>query len=190
LKSNKAVIFSGPSGSGKTTLVQYLLKRYPDILTFSVSATTRTARGNEQNGKDYYFISETEFKNKVEKNEFLEWEEVYKGRFYGTLKSEAVRIWNNGKIILFDIDVEGGLNLKQQLGENALAVFVMPPSIKMLEERLRSRNTDSEESISRRIEKAEKELKTARLFDKFIINENLELALSDADRLFTDFLNK
>lgn len=190
MEKNKAIIFSGPSGSGKTTLVQFLLKKYPDMLTFSVSATTRPPRGEERNGKDYYFIGETEFKRKIESGEFLEWEEVYTGRFYGTLKAEAQRVWNSGKIILFDIDVEGGLNLKQQLQANALAVFVMPPSIKMLEERLRSRNTDSEESISRRIEKAEKELKTARLFDKFIINENLEKALAEADLLFSEFSNK
>ena len=188
MEKNKAIIFSGPSGSGRTTLVRFLLKTYPERITFSVSATTRPPRGEEKNGVDYYFISEDEFKSKIETNDFLEWEEVYKGRFYGTLKTEAKRIWDSGKIILFDIDVEGGLNLKKQLKLNALSVFVMPPSIKILEERLRSRNTDSEESVSRRIEKAEKELKTASLFDKFIINENLEKALAEADKLFSEFL--
>lgn len=187
-ENKKLIIFSGPSGSGKTTIVQYLLRKYPERLGFSISATTRSKRGKEENGKDYYYLSHEDFKNKIDNDEFLEWEEVYSGRFYGTLKSEAGKIWGSGKIVLFDIDVEGGLNLKHQFTKDALAVFVMPPSIKILEERLKSRKTDSTESISRRIEKAEKELKTARLFDKFIINENLDIALKDADLIVSEFL--
>ena len=187
--NNKLIIFSGPSGSGKTTIVQHLLKSYPDKLGFSISATTRNKRGSEENGKDYYYLSLEEFKKKIEKDEFLEWEEVYSGRFYGTLKSEAERIWSEGKNVLFDIDVEGGLNLKNQFPDTSIAIFIMPPSIKILEERLRSRKTDSKESIARRIEKAEKELKTARLFDKFIINESLETALVDAQKIIAEFID-
>ena len=186
----KLIIFSGPSGSGKTTIVQHLLKLYPEKLAFSISATTRNKRGSEENGKDYYYLTAEEFKHKIANDEFLEWEEVYSGRYYGTLKSEAERIWNSGKSVLFDIDVEGGLNLKQQFPKQSIAIFVMPPSIKILEERLKSRKTDSADSIARRIEKAEKELKTARLFDKFIINEHLNVALQDANKLVSDFLKE
>lgn len=188
MDTRKLIIFSGPSGSGKTTIVRHLLKIYPDRLGFSISATTRKKRGSEESGKDYYYLSHEEFKNRIQKDEFLEWEEVYSGRYYGTLKSEAERIWASGKSILFDIDVEGGLNLKNQFPKNSIAIFVMPPSIKILEERLKSRKTDSQESIVRRIEKAEKELKTAKLFDKFIINEQLEIALKEAQQIVDDFL--
>jgi guanylate kinase len=188
MPADKLIIFSGPSGSGKTTIVQHLLKKYPGKMEFSISATSRGRRGVEENGKDYYYLSHEEFKKKIENDEFLEWEEVYSGRFYGTLRAEVERIWSEGKNVVFDIDVEGGLNLKQQFKERALAIFVMPPSIKILEERLRSRKTDSTESIGRRIEKAEKELKTASLFDKFIINENLESALKEAERVVGEFL--
>ena len=188
MKGGKLIIFSGPSGSGKTTIVQHLLKKFSDQVTFSVSATTRKPRGAEVHGKEYFFLSEAEFKLKIEKDEFLEWEEVYAGRYYGTLKEEAEKIWNSGKHILFDIDVEGGLNLKQQFQQRALSVFVLPPSIKILEERLRSRKTDSEESIVRRIEKAEKELVTAKLFDQLIINEELDTALLQAEQIVGEFL--
>lgn len=184
----KLIIFSGPSGSGKTTLVQHLLKIHADRLEFSISATSRPRRGAEENGKDYYYLTEEEFRQKIELDEFLEWEEVYAGRFYGTLKSEVERIWKSGKDVIFDVDVEGGLNLKRQFKERALAVFVMPPSIDILDKRLRLRNTDSSESIARRIEKAEKEIKTAQLFDKFIINENLDVALKAAEKIVSDFL--
>ncbi len=188
--ADKLIIFSGPSGSGKTTIVQHLLKKHADKMAFSISATTRSRRGAEENGKDYYYLSAEEFRKKIENDEFLEWEEVYSGRYYGTLRKEVERLWSQGKNVVFDVDVEGGLNLKSQFRDKALAIFVMPPSIKILEERLHSRKTDSPESISRRIEKAEKELKTASLFDKFIINETLENALRDAEKIVGEFLFK
>ncbi|MBL7909638.1 MAG: guanylate kinase [Bacteroidia bacterium] len=184
----KLIIFSAPSGSGKTTLVRHILKTFPDHIEFSISATSRPKRGVEENGKDYHYLSQEEFKQKVSNNEFLEWEEVYAGTHYGTLRSEVERIWAKGKAVIFDIDVEGGLNLKNQFKQDSLAVFVMPPSIKILEERLHSRSTDSKESIARRVEKAEKELKTAELFDVFILNENLAEACAKAEELVKEFL--
>lgn len=184
----KLILFSAPSGSGKTTLVRYILKNFSEFIEFSISATSRPLRGKEENGKDYYYLSEDEFKNKVEKGDFLEWEEVYAGIHYGTLKEEVEKIWRKGKAVIFDIDVEGGLNLKNQFNEDAIAIFVMPPSIKILEERLRLRSTDNNESISRRINKAEKELKTAELFDVFILNENLDEACLKAKTIVADFL--
>src|SRR3954463_5125072 len=188
MHSGKLIIFSAPSGSGKTTLVRHILKTYPQHIEFSISATSRPRRGVEENGKDYYYLSVDEFKSRITANEFLEWEEVYAGTHYGTLRSEVERIWAKGKAVIFDIDVEGGLNLKNQFKEKALAIFVMPPSIKILEERLNLRSTDSKESISRRIAKAEKELKTAELFDVFILNENLEEACAKAEELVSTFL--
>lgn len=190
MSQGKLIIFSAPSGSGKTTIVRHLLKTFPDKLEFSISATSRPKRGVEENGKDYHYFSVEEFKEKIDHNEFLEWEEVYAGVHYGTLKSEVDRIWAKGKHVIFDIDVEGGLNLKNQFGEKALAIFVMPPSIKTLETRLNSRNTDSPESIARRVEKAEKELRTADLFDTFILNEVLEEALAKAEKVVTEFIAK
>lgn len=188
MHSGKLIIFSAPSGSGKTTLVRHILKTYPGDIEFSISATSRPKRGIEENGKDYYYLSVDDFKEKISNNEFLEWEEVYAGTHYGTLKAEVQRIWDKGKAVIFDIDVEGGLNLKNQFKENALAIFVMPPSIKILEERLNLRSTDSKESIARRIAKAEKELKTAELFDVFILNENLDEACVKAEELVSGFL--
>jgi guanylate kinase len=188
--NGKLIIFSAPSGSGKTTIVRHLLSTFPDQIEFSISATSRDKRGVEQNGKDYYYLTPEEFKQKVDNGEFLEWEEVYAGTCYGTLRSEVERIWAKGKHVIFDIDVEGGLNLKNQFKEDALAIFVMPPSIKILEERLRSRSTDNSQSIARRLDKAEKELKTASLFDRFILNEHLEVALNDAERIVKEFLLK
>ena len=184
----KMIIFSAPSGSGKTTLVRHILKTFPEEIEFSISATSRPKRGVEENGKDYHYLSVEEFKNKVANNEFLEWEEVYAGTHYGTLKSEVEKIWAKGKAVIFDIDVEGGLNLKNQFKEDSLGIFVMPPSIKILEERLHSRSTDSKESIARRVEKAEKELKTAELFDVFILNENLPDACEKAEEIVKEFL--
>lgn len=189
MHSGKLIIFSAPSGSGKTTLVRHVLQTFPQHIEFSISATSRPKRGVEENGKDYYYLTVDEFKAKVANNEFLEWEEVYAGTHYGTLKAEVERIWAKGKAVIFDIDVEGGLNLKNQFDSKSLAVFVMPPSIKILEERLHSRSTDSKESIARRIAKAEKELKTAELFDVFILNENLPEACAKAEELVKEFLD-
>jgi len=188
MHAGKLIIFSAPSGSGKTTLVRHILKTFPNDIAFSISATSRPKRGIEVNGKDYHYLSVEDFKQKVENNEFLEWEEVYAGTHYGTLKSEVEQIWAQGKAVIFDIDVEGGLNLKSQFKDKSLAVFVMPPSIKILEERLHSRSTDNKESIARRIAKAEKELKTAELFDVFILNEVLEEACVKAEEIVGDFL--
>ena len=188
MNKGKLIIFSAPSGSGKTTIVRHLLKTYPDKIEFSISATSRAKRGDEVNGNDYHYLTKEDFKQKIKNKEFLEWEEVYAGVYYGTLRSEVEKIWAKNKAVIFDIDVEGGLNLKNQFKEKALAVFVMPPSIKILEERLRSRQTDTQDSIARRIAKAEKELKTAELFDVFILNEKLELACEKAEKLITEFL--
>jgi len=188
MNKGKLIIFSAPSGSGKTTIVKHLLKTFPDQIGFSISATSRPKRGVEENGKDYHYLSPDEFKQRIEAGEFLEWEEVYPGTYYGTLKSEVQRIWDEGKYVIFDIDVEGGLNLKSQFKECALSVFVMPPSIKILEERLHSRRTDSPDSIARRVAKAEKELKTAELFDTFILNEILSEAFQKAEKVVTEFM--
>ncbi len=190
MPNGKLIIFSAPSGSGKTTIVRHLLKTFHNQLEFSVSATSRPKRGVEENGKDYHYLSVEEFKDKIDNKEFLEWEEVYSGVHYGTLKSEVERIWAKNKNVIFDIDVEGGLNLKNLFGEKALAVFVMPPSIKILEERLNTRSTDSAESITRRVEKAEKEIRTADLFDTFILNEVLEDAFAKAEKVVSEFISK
>lgn len=189
MQQGKLVIFSAPSGSGKTTIVRHLLATMPDRLAFSISATSRPKRGVEEHGKDYHYLSPEEFKSKIKAGEFLEYEEVYAGTYYGTLRSEVERIWASGKNVIFDIDVQGGLNLKHQFKERALAVFVMPPSIKILEERLQLRQTDSPESIALRVEKAEKELQTAKLFDCFILNEELGKACTEAEKVVGDFLN-
>jgi guanylate kinase len=184
----KLIIFSAPSGAGKTTIVHHLLKVFPD-LEFSVSACSREMRKGEQYGVDYYFLSVDEFKDKIERGEFVEWEEVYKDNFYGTLRSEVERIWKKGKHVIFDVDVIGGINLKKQFGSNALSVFVMPPSIEHLENRLKSRETETPESIARRMGKAEQELKTANQFDKIILNDKLEHAIEEAERIVEDLLN-
>jgi guanylate kinase len=188
MENGKLVIFSAPSGSGKTTIVRHLLKTFPNHIGFSISATSRPKRGIEENGKDYHYLSPEEFKAKVDAGDFLEWEEVYAGVCYGTLKSEVESIWKTGKAVIFDIDVEGGLNLKNQFKQNALAVFVMPPSIKILEERLNSRSTDSAESIARRLAKAEAEIRTSELFDTSILNEDLAHALKKAEKVVSEFL--
>lgn len=183
----KLIIFSAPSGAGKTTIVHHLLEEFPQ-LEFSVSACSRPMRKSETHGVDYYFFSLEEFKQKISDNDFIEWEEVYKDNFYGTLKVEIERIWKKGMHVIFDVDVVGGLNLKNQFGDLALAVFVMPPSIKHLEMRLRSRDTETDESIARRIGKAENELKTADLFDKIILNDKLENAFEEAEKIVSEFL--
>lgn len=183
----KLIIFSAPSGAGKTTIVRHLLGKI-DSLSFSISATTRPSRGDEVNGKDYYFISKEEFLHRIAKKEFVEFEEVYSGTFYGTLRSEIERIWNNGKHVIFDIDVEGGLHLKRKYGEDALAIFVNPPSLDVLEERLRGRGTDSEEKLKERVVKAERELNYKIQFDFILQNHDLETACNDAENLVADFI--
>jgi guanylate kinase len=183
----KLIIFSAPSGAGKTTIVHHLLNKVPK-LEFSVSACSRPIRKDETHGVDYYFISVDDFKKKIENEEFVEWEEVYKDNFYGTLKTEIERIWKKGHHIIFDMDVVGGLNLKKQFGDQALAIFVMPPSIQHLEERLKMRETETPESIARRIGKAEVELQTADQFDKIILNDSLEHAFAEAEKTVSEFL--
>lgn len=186
----KVIIFSAPSGSGKTTLVRHLLKNNPD-LGFSISACTRDRRGrNEVDGKDYYFLTPNEFKQKIDNDEFIEWEEVYEGNFYGTLKSEIERLWSEGRIVIFDVDVKGGIALKKHFGEKALAVFVQVPSEDILKERLRGRNTESENGLSRRLFKVEFEMTFADRFDLVLLNDNLEDSLAFAQKLYEDFKNK
>jgi len=185
--AGKALIFSAPSGSGKTTIVRHLLKNNPD-LGFSISASTRDKRGRtEKDGQDYYFLTPLEFKNKIDTDEFVEWEEVYEGNFYGTLKSEIQRIWNEGKNVIFDVDVKGGLNLKKYFGERGLAIFVQVPSIEVLKERLHDRGTETEESLSRRLFKAQFEMTFQDQFDVVLVNENLETSLAEAQRLYDNF---
>ena len=184
----KLIIFSAPSGAGKTTIVHHLLGKIPE-LEFSVSACSRPIRKGEKEGVDYYFLSVGEFKNKIANDEFVEWEEVYTDNFYGTLKAEIERIWKKGRHVIFDVDVVGGLHLKEKFGEKALAIFVMPPSIHSLEERLKMRETETVESIARRMGKAEKELKTANQFDKILFNTNLEKAFLEARKMVNIFLN-
>jgi guanylate kinase len=183
----KLIIFSAPSGAGKTTIVRHLLEKFPE-LEFSVSACSRPKRSYETHGVDYYFLSLEEFKQKIKNDEFIEWEEVYKDNFYGTLKTEVERIWNKGKHVIFDVDVVGGLHLKNQFKERSLAVFVMPPSIEHLEMRLKSRETETHESIARRIGKAEDELKRAEFFDKIVLNDSLEHAFKEAERIVAEYL--
>lgn len=185
--AGKAIIFSAPSGSGKTTLVKHLLQNNPD-LGFSISAATRDKRGRkEEHGKDYYFLSPEDFRKKISANEFVEWEEVYAGNFYGTLKSEIQRIWDEGKNVIFDVDVKGGLNLKKYFGEKALAIFVKAPSIEVLKQRLNDRGTESEESLSRRLFKANFEMGFQDQFDVVLVNEELEKSKVEAQKLYDDF---
>ena len=185
--NGKLVIFSAPSGAGKSTLVNYLLPQFPQ-LSFSISATSRAPRGQEIHGKDYYFLSSEEFNARVAQDELLEWEEVYAGTYYGTLKSEVERIWSEGGVVVFDIDVVGALNLKRQFGERALALFVQAPSIEVLEKRLRGRGTDSEEKISERIDKAAQEMSRALEFDKVVVNDDLETAKAESVAILRAFL--
>lgn len=185
----KLIIFSAPSGAGKTTIVRHLLSQNLG-LEFSISATSRAMRHTETNGKDYYFLSAEEFKAKIDNNEFLEWEEVYAGTFYGTLKSEVERIRNNGKHVVFDVDVVGGCNIKKYYGSEALAVFVQPPSVEELRNRLISRSTDAPEVIEKRVAKAEYELTFADQFDVIITNDELEKALAQAEQVIREFTNQ
>ena len=188
IPSGKAIIFSAPSGSGKTSLVKELMKQVPN-LGFSISACTRDKRGrHEVHGRDYYFLSIDEFKNKIDQEEFVEWEEVYAGNFYGTLKEEVHRIWKEGKAVIFDVDVKGGLALKKYFGEQALAIFVKVPSLDVLESRLNDRGTETEESLSRRIYKAKFEMTFEAQFDVTVFNDDFTRSSADTVALVTDFL--
>jgi guanylate kinase len=189
MKGGKLIIFSAPSGSGKTTIVRHLLKQPELNLAFSVSAASRLPRGEEKNGEHYYFISVSEFKNHIKNDDFLEWEEVYRDNFYGTLKSEVERLWAEGKNVIFDIDVAGGLRIKRKFPNETLAVFVKPPSIDELKIRLKKRSTESDDKINMRIAKASVELATAPQFDTIIKNYDLEVALKEAHKLVANFVN-
>lgn len=183
----KLFIFSAPSGSGKSTIVQHLMKQ--DLgLAFSISATSRQPREGEIDGREYYFISPDHFRERIKDHAFVEWEEVYPGQYYGTLRSELDRIWSRGEHALFDIDVVGGLNLKKEFGEKACAVFVEPPSLEVLEQRLRSRGTDKDDAIQKRLGKAEYEMQFAPQFDHIVVNDTLEHALAEAENLVRKFL--
>lgn len=186
--NGKCVIFSAPSGAGKTTIVHYLLNEFPE-LAFSVSACSREPRTNEVDGKDYYFLGLAGFQNQIKADTFVEWEEVYANNFYGTLKSELTRIWSEGKTVIFDVDVIGGLNIKKYFGGNALAVFVQPPNYEALEERLRYRSTETEEKIQMRLAKAKEELGHADQFDTILVNDDLTIACAAAKQLIEQFIN-
>ena len=186
----KLIIFSAPSGAGKSTLVQHVLKQPGFNLAFSISATSRPPRGQEVNGREYYFLSADEFRGKIAHGDFLEYEEVYAGCFYGTLRSEVERLWAAGHNVIFDVDVKGGLNIKQQYGDRALAIFIAPPSLDVLEQRLRGRATDSTEKIAERIGKAEYEMTFAPRFDHTIVNDDLRQAQSEVEMLIREFLIK
>lgn len=186
----KLIVFSAPSGSGKTTIVRHLLNATDLPLAFSISATTREPRPGELDGKDYYFLSVEAFKKRIAEEAFVEWEEVYEGAFYGTLKSEIERIWNAGKSVVFDIDVEGGISIKHHFGEKALTIFVQPPSIDDLRKRLEERNTEGAEQLETRVSKASKELQRAPEFDTILINDQLEAALVKAEQIVAQFLSE
>lgn len=188
MKGGKLIIFSAPSGSGKTTIVRHLLKQPELNLAFSVSATSRGQRGEEKEGQHYYFKTVTEFKNHIKNDDFLEWEEVYRDNFYGTLKTEVERLWAEGKNVIFDIDVVGGLRIKKKFPKETLAVFVKPPSVDELKIRLKKRSTESEDKINMRIAKASVELATAPQFDNVIKNYDLETALNEAHELVAEFI--
>lgn len=189
MNKGKLLVFSAPSGSGKTTIVRHLLKQEDLNLEFSVSAATREPRGQEVDGKDYYFMSIEQFKKHIKAEDFVEWEEVYRDNFYGTLKSEVERIWAKGKNVIFDIDVAGGLRIKSKFPQETLAVFVKPPSVDELKRRLKERSTESDDKINMRIAKAHVELATAPQFDKIIKNYDLDIAKEDAYHLVKDFIN-
>ncbi len=184
----KVIILSAPSGAGKTTLAKYLLDKPELKLKFSVSATTRGPREGETNGKDYYFLTLKDFKRKIENNEFVEWEEVYDGLYYGTLKSEIERIFSEGNNVLFDVDVKGGMNLKKYFGDNALSIFISPPSFNELKKRLENRHTETAESIRKRLERAKKELTYIDKFDRVVINDDIERAEKELYEIVKKFL--
>lgn len=188
-KQGKLIVFSAPSGSGKTTIVRHLLTQEVLNLEFSISATSREKRGTEEHAKDYYFLSASDFKTHIKNDDFLEWEEVYRDNFYGTLKTEVERIWALGKNVVFDIDVSGGLRIKRKFPDQTLAIFIKPPSIDALKIRLKKRKTESEDKINMRVAKASAELATAPLFDTIIVNDTLEHALTEAEQKVSTFIN-
>ena len=187
---NKVIIFSAPSGAGKSTIVNHLLKLYPE-LEFSISATSRSPRGQERHGVEYYFFTADEFRSMIEEEKFVEYEEVYAGSFYGTLKSEVERIWAKGHAIVFDIDVQGGVNLKRIFGDQALSVFIQAPSVEVLRERLVGRGTDTPEAIEKRVAKAASEMEfAAGKFDHVLVNDDLQTAFAEAERIIDDFMSR
>lgn len=185
---NKVIIFSAPSGSGKTTLVKHALEKFPQ-LSFSVSCTTRNPRGSEVDGTDYYFVTPEEFRQKISENAFVEFEEVYTDKYYGTLKSEVNSIWENGCCVIFDVDVKGGISLKKYFGKQALSIFVMPPSVEELERRLMTRGTDDAETIKTRVAKASEEMQYQNNFDKIVVNTDLDAAKKEIEKIIGEFLN-
>ncbi len=188
--SQKLIIFSAPSGAGKTTIVKHLLGVYPKVLSFSISATTRLPRSFETPNQDYYFISVEDFTNKIDNKEFIEYEQVYEGLYYGTLRSEVERLWSQGKVVVFDVDVKGGVALKQEFGDTALAVFVKPPSMKELRKRLVSRQTETDDTLKERVEKAAIEMEFAPFFDEVVINDSLSEALDFSEKIVEHFILK
>jgi guanylate kinase len=185
---NKIIIITAPSGAGKTSITHFLLKKFPQ-LAFSVSAATRKGRAHEKNGVDYYFISEEEFTRKIQHNEFVEWEMVYEGKYYGTLKSELERIWNNNQVPVLDIDVKGAIHVQQQYPDTTLSIFVEPPSVDELKRRLSSRGTETEESLQARVNKASYEISFKHHFSKIILNDNLDHACQEAEQVMREFLD-
>lgn len=189
MNHRKAILFSAPSGSGKTTIIREILKRF-DCFEFSISATSRKPRQGEHDGVDYYFLTPEVFEERVNKDLFLEWEEVYAGTRYGTLKSEIDRIWDNGHVIIFDVDVNGGMNIKRYFGADALAIFVKPPSVEVLEQRLRSRGTETDEAIAKRLARSAVELDMSDQFDVTVINDDLEAAVDQTQQIINNYLDK
>ena len=186
---NKVLIFSAPSGAGKSTIVGHILGIWKDTMEFSISATSRAPRGTEQNGREYHFVSPDEFRRLISEDSFVEYEEVYKDHFYGTLKSEVERIWAAGHVIIFDVDVKGGVNLKKYFGEKALSIFIKAPSVETLRQRLVKRGTDSPEAIAERVEKASQEMEYAPKFDYVLINDDLDTAFGEVEKVVEDFLD-
>ena len=186
---NKVLIFSAPSGSGKSTIVNHILGLHPEI-EFSISATSRPPRGQEKDGVEYYFLSVDDFRSRIEADKFVEYEQVYEGRYYGTLKSEVQRIWDKGHVIIFDVDVKGGVNLKKYFGDKALSVFIQAPSVEELHRRLVARGTDTPEAIAERVAKAAEEMTYAPKFDVVLINDNLDKAYAESESMVNNFLNK
>lgn len=183
-------IFSAPSGSGKTTILKQIFEKYPDLFAFSVSATNRPPRKGETDGRDYHFLSTEQMKEKIAKGDFLEWEEVYEGRYYGTLRSELDRIWASGKVVVFDVDVKGGINIKNMLKDQAFSIFIMPPSIEELRRRIEGRNTETKDTLEQRIARAEMEIGKSCKFDKVILNDDLSIAVSEVAQSIDNQLKK